>query len=514
MADEYNRLAMYASPVAPVENRLAQAVLPQGHPSNMLMWLRDQIPQVQADDTSTMSGITSRLGRTATAIPRAGLETMSNWLRGTHDPNAVRIGEDTIAPLGLFGMAGMAGRGVSAAAMADNARSSVPGTVVQAMGDRSLTELTDTPPRFRPDRAVAATENNPYVVRQGAREGSNYFALDEAGNPIGYASTTTHPIGVKVEGVEVAKGHRGQGVANNIYDTIEQSTGLPVKPSGTLSDDGLRLWQGRDPSAVQWHQQLASEPGWNYSPRELKRLADDRGHAGAREAFEGLPPEARTPERLSTMFADNAKSSVPGVVVQGLDMSQEARLGRAREQGFDTSRTWHHGTDAEFDAFQARPAPPYSGGSSVPAVWLTSSPRVAGAFAEAGGQPGRVIDTHIAAPNLEVVERGFRSPDWETMDPILQRAREAGKDGVMFKRSNDHPDSMVVDPRVWNASDVVAMFNPSNIRSTQAAFDPAKRDSANLLATNPSASSPGLAASASQQDDNPVLDILRRYDLY
>jgi hypothetical protein len=104
MADDYNRLAMYASPVAPVENRLAQAVLPAGHPSNMLMWLRDQIPQVQADDSSTMSGITSRLGRTVTAIPRAGLETMSNWLRGTHDPNAVRIGEDTIAPLGLFGM--------------------------------------------------------------------------------------------------------------------------------------------------------------------------------------------------------------------------------------------------------------------------------------------------------------------------------------------------------------------------------------------------------------------------
>jgi hypothetical protein len=372
--------------------------LPKGHPSQMLRDLRDLIPQVQADDSSLMSGITSRLGRTATAIPRGGLETMANWLQGTHDPNAVRIGQDTIAPFGMFPM-GMAGRAASGAARAsdaamsarlgeqfpgeigggdlvrmriaganrmgvsgddgmtslyrtdgamhrpgdavsrapsglsrpandllsDNARSSVPGTVVQAMGDRSLTELTDTPPRFRPDRAVAATENNPYVVRQGAREGSNYFALDEAGNPIGYASTTTHPIGVKVEGVEVAKGHRGQGVANNIYDTIEQSTGLPVKPSGTLSDDGLRLWQGRDPESVRWHQSLPSEPGWNYSPRELKRLADDRGHAGAREAFEGLPPEARTPERLSTMFADNARSSVPGTVVNSMAEGQRAR---------------------------------------------------------------------------------------------------------------------------------------------------------------------------------------------
>jgi hypothetical protein len=331
MADDYNRLAMYAAPVAPVENRLAQAVLPAGHPSNMLMWLRDQIPQVNADDTSTMSGITSRALRTVTGVPRAGLETMSNWLRGTHDPNAVRIGEDTIAPLGLFGMAGMA----------------------------------------------------------------------------------------------------------------------------------------------------------------------PRAAAGARA------------------MADNAKSSVPGVVVQGLDMSQEARLGRAREQGFDTSRTWHHGTDAEFDAFQARPAPPYSGGSTVPATWLTSSPRVARAFAEAGGQPGRVIDTHIAAPNLEVVERGFRSPDWETMDPILQRAREAGKDGVMFKRSNDHPDSMVVDPRVWNASDVVAMFNPSNIRSTQAAFDPANAGKNGLLLSDGAKSSvPGTAASASQQPDNAVFDILTKYGLY
>jgi hypothetical protein len=273
MADEYNRLAMYASPVAPVENRLAQAVLPQGHPSNMLMWLRDQIPQVQADDTSTMSGITSRLGRTATAIPRAGLETMSNWLRGTHDPNAVRIGEDTIAPLGLFGMAGIAARAPKAAAAAD--------------------------------------------------------------------------------------------------------------------------------------------------------------------------------------------------------------------------RVWHHGTDAQFDTLQARAAPPYSGGSTVPAVWMTSKPRVAKAFAEAGGQPGRVIDANVNAPNLEVVERGFRSPDWETMDPILQRAKEAGKDGVLFKRSNDHPDSTVVDPRFWNASDVLAMFNPENIRPAQAA-----PRSPVLLSDNARSSVPGTVVNA------------------
>lgn len=118
MADEYNRLAMYSMPIAGDEviNYLDQNSLPTGHPSNMLRSLRDMIPQIQADDTSTMSGITSRVGRTATAIPRGALETMANWLQGTHNPNAVRIGEDTIAPLGLFSMgAGMANAGARAA---------------------------------------------------------------------------------------------------------------------------------------------------------------------------------------------------------------------------------------------------------------------------------------------------------------------------------------------------------------------------------------------------------------
>lgn len=410
MADPINRLAMYAMPVADQVNMLVQPQLPPGHPSNMLMWVRDLIPQVQADDSSLASGIYSRLGRTATSIPRAGLETAANWLRGVNDPNAVRIGEDTIAPLGLGAFAGFAGKALAPS--------------------RDVRIARDLARRY-PDE-VAGGEMYYTGGRIGVADGSNRtWGWTEPGHGAEVSNARGGSVRITRPDPEV------YGVAHNVNT--------------------------RGPHAV---------------------------------------------------LADNAKASVPGTVVNGLDMSQEARMGRAREQGFDTSRTWHHGTDAEFDAFQARPAPPYSGGSSVPAIWLTSSPRVAGAFAEAGGQPGRVIDTHIAAPNLEVVERGFRSPNWDTMDPILQQAREAGKDGVLFKRSNDHPDTRAVDPRVWNASDVVAMFNPSNIRSTQAAFDPAKRNSANLLAAdNAKSSVPGTAANATQED-SPVLSILSKYGLY
>lgn len=116
--EEQEPFAMYAQMA---QNVPQEQQLPAGHPSQILRALRDLIPQVQADDSSTTSGITSRLGRTATGIPRAALETMSNWFEGTSNPNAVRVGPDTISPLGMFpmGMAGTAARGASAAARSD-----------------------------------------------------------------------------------------------------------------------------------------------------------------------------------------------------------------------------------------------------------------------------------------------------------------------------------------------------------------------------------------------------------
>lgn len=99
--EEPEPFAMYAQQGQSVS---PDQMLPAGHPSNILRAIRGYIPEVQADDASLASGITSRIGRTLTGIPRAGLETMANWLQGTHDPNAVRIGPDTAAPLGLFSM--------------------------------------------------------------------------------------------------------------------------------------------------------------------------------------------------------------------------------------------------------------------------------------------------------------------------------------------------------------------------------------------------------------------------
>lgn len=244
MADEYNRLAMYSMPVGDVVNHLAPQ-LPAGHPSNMLRALRDYIPQVQADDTSTMSGIYSRLGRTATALPRGALETMANWLEGTHNPNAVRIGEDTIAPLGLFGMAGIAGRGAAASrAMADNAKSSVPGTVVNAMGEQPQTIRAYHGTNAKFDRFDPA-----YTDEVGFHFGSKGQAAarmaEKTGSNMPWPLASWRRIPVDIDAKKVA----------SISDDPGHFSGLPLavqlNKDGVLPDDVLmQVRRMEDPDAA------------------------------------------------------------------------------------------------------------------------------------------------------------------------------------------------------------------------------------------------------------------------
>ncbi len=181
-----------------------------------------------------------------------------------------------------------------------------------------------------------------------------------------------------------------------------------------------------------------------------------------------------------------------------LDMSKEARLARAKEQGFDTGQTWYHGTQSEVPGFKGD-------------TFFSSNPQVPNAFAMRYGQQdgGSVIPTYSRAQNTK-----RHSADDYTDDNLFRWIDEAKAQGY---------DSLAVDHKgggrlFWSGekaqpwTEFVA-FDPATIRSTQAAFDPAKRDSTDLLASSPSASTPGLAANSTQQDDQGVMSILRRYGL-
>ena len=79
--------------------------------------------------------------------------------------------------------------------------------------------------------------------------------------------------------------------------------GIQMRPSGQLLPDGYAMWQARDPEAVQWHREVG---GSYYSPKMLASEAEMMGNQGigpaARAAYDALPPNAKTPEALATMF--------------------------------------------------------------------------------------------------------------------------------------------------------------------------------------------------------------------
>ncbi len=107
-----------------------------------------------------------------------------------------------------------------------------------------------------------------------------------------------HEVGL----VSVAPEYRRQGLARAMYDAIEGDLGARMQPSGHLFPDGYAMWKARDPEAVQYHREV---DGDYLSPRKLMETAEDLGPeegADYREAFDALPPEAKTPEALATMF--------------------------------------------------------------------------------------------------------------------------------------------------------------------------------------------------------------------
>jgi hypothetical protein len=144
-----------------------------------------------------------------------------------------------------------------------------------------------------------------------------------------------------------------------------------------------------------------------------------------------------------------------------LPMDLASRMARAREMGFDTDNVLYHGTRTPgFDAFDSA----HYGANfnwSKQGVHLTPDPMEANIYA---GSEGAVYPVFIRRGNEASIDGRFM--DVGPFHRELQRLKDAGVDTVVPSRSE------------------VVSFDPRNIRSVNAAFDPALSDSANLLAAN------------------------------
>jgi len=178
--------------------------------------------------------------------------------------------------------------------------------------------------------------------------------------------------------------------------------------------------------------------------------AQERANAPGPNAYEIFGDKA--PWESGPMVAANAsKEGALPALANALDMSPEARLARAKEMGFDTSRTLYHGTKSEFDEFNT------TRGDYGDGVYLT--------------------------PNQYIANQYAGWTDGANVRPVYVRG----------------------DVLEANGGNTVLVSDPRNIRSVNAAFDPAKSDSADLLAAN--ASKGAGAASVASQPNNQT-DIL------
>lgn len=152
-------------------------------------------------------------------------------------------------------------------------------------------------------------------------------------------------------------------------------------------------------------------------------------------------------------------------------MNPEARMQRAQDLGFDTDNVFYHGTSSDFAELQPSTVGDLGGG-----VYVTPNPEKASGYAAVRKFMKR--QTNNAGPNVLPlrVKSNLNYLDLEgsSIMPFdearIQSLKDQGYEGI---RQFD-ADGNVIQMNI---------FDPKNIRSTNAEFDPTKADSADLLSS-------------------------------
>ena len=145
-----------------------------------------------------------------------------------------------------------------------------------------------------------------------------------------------------------------------------------------------------------------------------------------------------------------------------LAMDFASRMQRAKEQGFDTDTTYYHGTNADFDEFRVN-----DDGVNLVGKGVYAAP--------SGTASGYASD--VGSSVYPLLVKGKKASFQDAAD-----AREAIGDGWTNDSVNDWLKDRGFTHRDGRQG-IVIFDHEKNIRSPNAAFDPAKKDSSNLLAS-------------------------------
>jgi hypothetical protein len=175
-------------------------------------------------------------------------------------------------------------------------------------------------------------------------------------------------------------------------------------------------------------------------------------------------------------FAERgALGSAGGRLSEGLATDAESRLARAKDIGFRTNMPVYHGSGEDFSSFQA--VPTSQKGLQSPGVSVALDPEVANEFALSRGN-------EKASPQVYPLVHRADRPTSLTLDGTeshaevvgaLRDAFESGHDALMLRN--------YTTPGGKTGKNIIIVRDANRLRSPNAKFDPAKRNSSDLLAS-------------------------------
>ena len=240
--------------------------------------------------------------------------------------------------------------------------------------------------------------------------------------------------------------------------------------SGAI-DDQLTEKSGELYDFIQSHPKFNAEKR-NFSSREvISSWLNSKGVSGIKY-YDGFSRNAKEGTRNYVMFDDSLIDTkrVNDQLTPSW-MNPEARMQRAQDLGFDTDNVFYHGTSSDFAELQPSTVGDLGGG-----VYVTPNPEKASGYAAVRKFMKR--QTNNAGPNVLPlrVKSNLNYLDLEgsSIMPFdearIQSLKDQGYEGI---RQFD-ADGNVIQMNV---------FDPKNIRSINAEFDPTKADSADLLSS-------------------------------
>jgi hypothetical protein len=162
-----------------------------------------------------------------------------------------------------------------------------------------------------------------------------------------------------------------------------------------------------------------------------------------------------------------------------IPMDEASRMARAGDMGFNTVQPLYHGTDRDFQAFDARKFGEKDSGWYGRGVTTDTDPEVAGAYANYN-------EAEIGQQILPLTSRG-KFMDWpKGQDPFAsvrdsvagtQDIKKLGYDGTRMTNDRD------LYGNVPDIGTEQVTFNPANVRSRFARFDPRLSHLKNLSAS-------------------------------